>query len=281
MLTKILKIIFRYFPNIKGILWKSWYTYLGSKVITPEIRFMNYGYYSDNFNPQLSNSDEEERYPIQLYHYLCAKVNIKNLDLLEVGSGRGGGSDYILRTFKPNSVSAVDISKSAISLCKEFYNSNNIDFICASADNLPFEDNTFDLVLNVESSHCYSKFDSFLKEVSRVLKPSSNFLFTDFRTSTQLESFNNSILCYFDIVYEEEITENIIHALDLMSEKRSQQVKSFLPNFLSHISSSFAGVKGSELYQSFKEKELVLLFPCLTETIFCTSFAFTAGKFTL
>ena len=256
MLTKILKIIFRYFPNIKGILWKSWYTYLGSKVITPEIRFMNYGYYSDNFNPQLSNSDEEERYPIQLYHYLCAKVNIKNLDLLEVGSGRGGGSDYILRTFKPNSVSAVDISKSAISLCKEFYNSNNIDFICASADNLPFEANTFDLVLNVESSHCYPEFDSFLKEVSRVLKPSSNFLFTDFRTSTQLESFNNSILCYFDIVYEEEITENIIHALDLMSEKRSQQVKSFLPNFLAHISSSFAGVKGSELYQSFKDKEL-------------------------
>ena len=256
MITKLLKIIFRYFPNLKGLLWKKWYTYLGFKVISPELRFMNYGYYNDDFYPELSSIDEEERYPIHLYHYLCSKVKLSDLALLEIGSGRGGGADYILRTFKPKSVSAIDISKSAINLCKEFYSQHNLYFSFGSADNLPFKANTFDIVLNVESSHCYPSFDNFLKEVVRVLKPSSSFLFTDFRNSNELVSMKESISVYFDIVVEEEITNNIIFALDLMSKKRSQQIKSFLPNYLSHISASFAGVKGSELYESFKNHDL-------------------------
>lgn len=256
MLSKVIKIIFRYFPKTKGFLWKKWYNYLGSKIISPELRFMNYGYYNDNFHPKLSSNDEEERYPIHLYHYLCSKVNVFNLELLEVGSGRGGGADYTLRTFKPKSVSAIDISKSAITLCEDFYSQKNLNFINASADNLPFKDNTFDLVLNVESSHCYPSFDNFLKEVDRVLKPSSNFLFTDFRPSTDLGSLKHSILNYFDIVHEEEITDNIICALDLMSKKRSNQVNSLLPSFLSYLSASFAGIKGSELYKSFQNNDL-------------------------
>ena len=34
------------------------------------------------------------------------------------------------------------------------------------SENLPFEDNTFDAVLNIESSHCYASMDKFIKEVS-------------------------------------------------------------------------------------------------------------------
>ena len=256
MITNILKIIFRNFPKIKGKLWKSWYTYLGSKVISPDLRFMNYGYCSNDFHPTLSLKDEDERYPIHLYHYLCSKIELENLNVIEVGSGRGGGSDYISRTFNPKKVSAVDISRSAIELCARFYTRQNLDFICGNAEDLPFKNNYFDVVLNVESSHCYPSFENFLKEVVRVLKPSSHFLFTDFRPSNELESFNKVINDYFEVCLEEEITDNVISALDLMSEKRAEQIKHFLPSFLSHISLSFAGVKGSDLYESFVKKEL-------------------------
>ena len=47
--------------------------------------------------------------------------------------------------------------------------------------------------------------ENFLKEVVRVLKPSSHFLFTDFRPSNELESFNKVINDYFDVCLEEEI----------------------------------------------------------------------------
>jgi len=256
LIANILKLIFRNFPIIKGKLWKSWYTYLGSKVISPDLRFMNYGYFSNDFHPTLSMKDESERYPIHLYHYLCSKIELENLNILEVGSGRGGGADYISRIFKPKKVAAVDISKSAIELCNKFYNRQNLEFVCGDSEDLPFDKESFDVVLNVESSHCYPSFDNFLKEVARVLKPSSYFLFTDFRPSNDLESLNKSINNYFDVYSKEEITTNVISALDLMSEKRAKQIENFLPSFLSHISLSFAGVKGSDLYESFVKKDL-------------------------
>ena len=256
MITRFLKIIFRNFPILKGKIWKLWYTYLGSQVITPDVRFMNYGYFEDSFHPKLSVYDENERYPIHLYHYLCSKIDLNSLNILEVGSGRGGGADYISRNFNPKKVSAIDISSSAIDLCKQFYTGDNLNFLCGSADNIPFGDNTFDVVLNVESSHCYPNFDDFLKEVVRVLKPSSYFLITDFRPASELDSFMISIENYFHIISEEEVTENILAALDLMSVKRSQQIKSLLPSFLNSISASFAGIKGSELYKSFQNKDL-------------------------
>ena len=65
-----------------------------------------------------------------------------------------------------------------------------------------------------------------------------------------------SIENYFHIISEEEVTEDILAALDLMSVKRSQQIKSLLPSFLNSISASFAGIKGSELYKSFQNKDL-------------------------
>ncbi len=222
----------------------------------PGLRFMNYGYYKDSFCPDLSVNDEKERYPIHLYHYLCSKVDMKNLNILEVGSGRGGGADYILRTFKPRKVSAIDISITAVNLCKELYTDNNLDFLYGSAEDIPFSNNTFDLILNVESSHCYPNFDNFLREVARVLKPSSYLLITDFRPSSELDSFRTSITSFFDVISEEEITDNILSALDLMSSKRSKQIKTFLPSFLNSISASFAGIKGSELYNSFQNKDL-------------------------
>ena len=59
----------------------------------------------------------------------------------------------------------------AISLCKNNYNLNNLNFIIGDSANLPFDDNSVDVVVNVESSHCYPSIPDFISEVCRVLKP--------------------------------------------------------------------------------------------------------------
>ena len=257
MISKLLKLIFRNFPVLKGKLWKFWYTYLGSKVITPELKFMNYGYFRNDFKPQLSLEDEKERYPIHLSHYLCSKSSVNNVRVLEVGCGRGGGAAYITRTFIPKQYHALDISPTAIQLCNNFYKSDNLSFHVGSADELPFDNQFFDVVINVESSHCYPNFNKFLLEVKRVLKSDGQLLITDFRSSSEFSDFDKLINENFEIISYEDITDNILLALDEMSEKRKKQIKYFLPNFLSNISSSFAGIKGSELYESFVNRELV------------------------
>ena len=68
---------------------------------------MNYGYASFGAHTSalpLFPEDESDRYQIQLYHYLVtlfgSDQKLENLDVLEVGSGRGGGCVYMKKIFK-------------------------------------------------------------------------------------------------------------------------------------------------------------------------------------
>ena len=54
------------------------------------------------------------------------------------------------------------------------------------AENLPFPDQSFDAVINIESSHCYPRFPRFLAEVARVLRPGGHFLYADLRLDVRI-----------------------------------------------------------------------------------------------
>jgi ubiquinone/menaquinone biosynthesis C-methylase UbiE len=49
------------------------------------------------------------------------------------------------------------------------------------AENMPFGDQFFDAMVNVEASHIYPHFERFLAEVPRVLRPGVHLLYPDFR----------------------------------------------------------------------------------------------------
>ena len=52
---------------------------------------MNYGFIDDN-PPELEPEDESDRLFIQLYHMNIRDVDLAGKQVLEVGSGRGGGA---------------------------------------------------------------------------------------------------------------------------------------------------------------------------------------------
>ena len=110
---------------------------------------MNYGYYHKSFDLKLENSDEIERYPIQLYHHLCSKINLENLKVLEVGSGRGGGASFISRYHKPSKMYGIDLSPKAVDLCNENYNIDNLNFLIGDSENIPFENSFLMLLLTL------------------------------------------------------------------------------------------------------------------------------------
>ena len=84
-------------------------------------------------------------------------------------------------------VTAVDFSQKAVQLANKLHDHiPNLKFVCGDAENLPFDDNTFDAVINVESSHCYGDMVAFLQEVKRVLKSGGKFSWTDFRIKSNL-----------------------------------------------------------------------------------------------
>ena len=216
---------------------------------------MNYGYYNEELDIILDKDDELERYPIQLYHHLCIQVELKDKVIVEVGSGRGGGANFIARYHKPKLITGVDLSPNAVSLCNKSYNLDNLNFLIGDSAKLPFEDNSVDVILNIESSHCYPSIPDFISEVCRVLKPDGHFLYCDLVIDSDLDDHlnklkNNNLL---DINYI-DITENIIRASELMTDDRNNIINKVNSNFLRKVLKSFASVKGSKIYKSFVDR---------------------------
>ena len=62
-------------------------------------------------------------------------------------------------------LTAIDYSPQAPKMCsRKFSNITNLKFSEGNAMKMNFEDNSFDVVYNVESSHCYSNMDAFGRE---------------------------------------------------------------------------------------------------------------------
>ena len=143
--------------------------------------FFNYGYEEDPpMALPLEASDEPHRFFIQLYHRTAAQVDLSGKRVLEVSCGHGGGASYLTRTLHPASYTGLDLNPAGIEFCQRRHNLAGLDFVHGDAENLPFADQSFDAVVNVEASHLYPHFPRFLAEVARVLAPGGHFLYADF-----------------------------------------------------------------------------------------------------
>mgnify|MGYP005654330423 FL=1 len=147
MIQRIIVWIIKLSPSSKRWFWKFWYNLFAKKSGSHAFRFMNYGYDEDGYCLDLLEQDEAERYSIQLYHHTATQIDISKKNLLEVGSGRGGGSYYIQRYLKTRTVTGLDISSDAVQLSNSSFDTPGLSFVQGDSESLPFEDNTFDVVL--------------------------------------------------------------------------------------------------------------------------------------
>lgn len=263
-------IFFIFFARYLPIPWRSidialnhaFYQVLSSMDIG-EVTCMNYGYKdlsSDAGVVEMDTSDEPERYCLQMYHKLGSSVgDLTGLDVLEVGSGRGGGSSYIKRFLHPKSMMGLDYSSKAVDFCKENHSKNieGLSFVQGDAQHLPFEDNKFDVVFNVESSHCYGDFDKFLGEVHRVLKPGGHFTWVDFRTPSELpratQAFSRT---GFIEIKSEDVTANVLASMNVSTVQKKELIDSRVPKIFRGVFYMFAGIEGTKLYNQFLEGRL-------------------------
>jgi ubiquinone/menaquinone biosynthesis C-methylase UbiE len=213
---------------------------------------MNYGYSEPGVTIPLDEIDEKNRYTAQLYHHMAELTDLKDKDIVEVGSGRGGGLAYIARKFQPASAVGIDLEKSLVVFSNKFHKWPNLSFVTGDAQNLPRRDNSCDVLLNIESSRYYTSIKTFFKEVNRVLRPDGYFLYTDFRDSLQwtdlLSILNES---GFNVVKERDISSNVLRSLDLDSERRVSLVKKYAPKMLHKSILNFTGSKGTATYNHF------------------------------
>jgi ubiquinone/menaquinone biosynthesis C-methylase UbiE len=170
-------------PATRRLFWEPWYNNAAKQLgDADDFVFMNLGYANPDDTVASLGLEEVQnmhRLPQQLYAHVIGDTDIRGREVLEVGCGRGGGSAHIMRTFQPLRMSAVDLSQAAIECCRRVHQLPGLTFERGNAVDLPFENNRFDAVVNVESSHCYPSRAAFFREVYRVLKPGGHFLYTD------------------------------------------------------------------------------------------------------
>ena len=156
--------------------------------------FFNYGYEEDQpMALPLAASDEPHRYFIQLYHRTATQVDLSGKRVLEVSCGHGGGASYLTRTQHPATYTGLDLNPVGIQFCQQRHNLAGMDFVHGDAENLPFAEESFDAVVNVEASHLYPHFPRFLAEVARVLAPGGHFLYADFCRRPQLAEWEAAL----------------------------------------------------------------------------------------
>lgn len=260
MLTRFFVAILNISPRFKKALWKRVYQFLASRFPTEEWTFMNYGYANlDGIQPALKNEeDEKNRYFIQLYNHVVSSVSLKGKKVVEIGSGRGGGADFIKRYFEPVEMVGLDFSENAIDFSAKHYSAEGLFFKYGDAENLPFNDSSFEAVVNVESSHCYSSVPQFVQEVKRVLKPGGYFLFADFRDANDLENLEGILQSSgMDMLKKENISKEVLKGLDEFNDEKMARFKAVFGTWLKKPLSEFAGLKGSTLYEALKSDETV------------------------
>jgi SAM-dependent methyltransferase len=214
--------------------------------------FMNYGYTSFDPHhqpPELRPEDENFRYQIQMYHHIASSADWTGRDGLEVGSGRGGGAAFITRHFKPKSMTGVDLSDRAVAFCKRHHAAvQGLHFLQGDAEALRFPDESYDIIINVESSLYYPNVENFFQHVARLLKPNGYFLYADMRYLDEVENWRRQLRdTGLVVLSEEDITRNAKHALSMNQEFRNELVRKYVPGLLQKVFSRFGGADGGRL----------------------------------
>jgi 2-polyprenyl-3-methyl-5-hydroxy-6-metoxy-1,4-benzoquinol methylase len=196
--------------NLKALLYaEDWFT------------FMNMGFHdAQEANPvRLEGDDELWRHAAQLYHHVASQVPLRGKDVLEVGSGRGGGASFVTRHHRPESMVGIDYCPNNIAFASRRHQVPGLRFERGDAEALHFADESFDAIINIESAHCYPNVDRFLSESRRVLRRGGHLLMSTEWWRNDLERLDALVAASgLELVRKQVITQNVIQGVELLKK---------------------------------------------------------------
>ncbi|WP_405294125.1 class I SAM-dependent methyltransferase [Methanobrevibacter sp.] len=120
----------------------------------------------------------ENHKPISEFAFECVDVG-KNDKILDIGCGGGVNIEKFLKLTR-NDVDGLDYSDVSISESikrnQKAIDSNRCRIIQASVDDMPINDNEYDLVTAFETIYFWPEIGETFKEVFRIIKPHGQFL---------------------------------------------------------------------------------------------------------
>jgi ubiquinone/menaquinone biosynthesis C-methylase UbiE len=131
---------------------------------------------------------------------------------LDIACGEGYGSD-ILKKAGASEVYGADLDNKIIADARVKY--PDINFIVSEATRTPFEKDFFDIIISFETWHHLDKFEDFVPEMARILKPSGLLIL----------SVPNEKIIYLNPFHKNFLTE--FYRFDFSKDK----IKKYLKNY--------------------------------------------------
>ena len=113
--------------------------------------------------------------------------------LLDAGCGPAPLIALLSGMYPDKHFTGIDLTPAMIDKAKE-KNLPNADFVVGDCENLPFEDNSFDVIVCCESFHHYPNPQDFFNSVQRCLKPGGILFLRDYAADGFIAWFANHLM---------------------------------------------------------------------------------------
>jgi SAM-dependent methyltransferase len=211
--------------------------------------FLNYGYISKGEGdearlevpPGVFNANS-----VRLAFEVIGATELRDRRVLDVGCGRGGTVALVCELFQAKAT-GVDIAPEAIMFCRRTH-LHAVGFEVGDAEHLPFDDGSFEVVTNIESSHTYPNLRAFFAEVRRVLFSGGEFLYADLLPVQRWAEVQVLLASLgFTTTHERNITANVLASCDEVAATRAQAFGEPNP-----MIDNFLAVPGSAVYEQMQ-----------------------------
>ena len=156
---------------------------------------------------------------------LKAQLTFKAVQtVLEISSGTGRATRHIRRIFPATTtIVATDINADMLGLARAKLKTPHIAFVTADAQDLPFPDTSFDLVICQYGLMFFQDKSKALKEIFRVLKPGGHFVFSTWDKTENMPVlkiiFNDNIIASLGVDNSKQIlTPFSLHDKQILSD---------------------------------------------------------------
>ena len=147
--------------------------------------------------------------------------------ILDVACGTGELAKLLLEKNPQQQITGVDISESMLKIaCKKLEAYSNVSLLRASVTSLPFDNDSFDLIICANAFHYFENPELALTEMKRVLKPQGEIIILDWCRDYWVLKLLNPVFRFiytaYQLCYTKAELEGLLKATGFDVEKDSK-----------------------------------------------------------
>lgn len=176
--------------------------------------------------------------------------NLNEIKILEIGSGTGILTNYLISKYPNSQITLIDISESMIESCRNKFG-NRLKYIVSDAENYEFE-NKFDLIISNATFQWFNNLRETIDKYKNILNENGKIIFSIFAEGTYKE-LNESFL---KVSEEYKYSQNFIGLEELRKIGKIRKEEYYIEEYESLLE-FLKSIKGIGAQSSLTNKKVL------------------------